>query len=157
MKLQSLNALTCALAITLLVAAVAGAQEAKIKFQDLPPAVQATAKAQSHDATVKGYTREIEHGKTEYEVQTVANGKTRDVSMDPEGKVIETETEVALASVPEKARAAIQKEAGNVKITKVEEVKSGQSTVYEAHIRTTAGKRHEIRVLEDGAKAPPES
>lgn len=133
----------------------ASAQETKIKFQDLPPAVQETAKSQSQGATVRGYSKEIEKSKTEYEVQLVVDGKKRDVSIDPNGKVIETEQEVAFDSVPEKVQDAIKHQAGGAKIERVEQVKSDQATVYEAVVHQN-GKKHEIRVLESGEKAPPE-
>jgi uncharacterized membrane protein YkoI len=104
---------------------------------------------------VKGYAKEIEKGKTEYEVQLVVDGKKRDVSIDPQGKVIETEQEVAFESVPRKAQDAITQEAAGAKIESVEQVKSDQATVYEALIHQN-GKKHEIRVLESGEKAAPE-
>src|SRR5437899_2120561 len=97
MALKRIFMLTMAL---LLWVGGAAAQEAKIKFKDLPPAVQETAKAQSEGATVRGYAKEIEKGKTEYEVQLTVDGKKRDVSIDPNGKVLETEQEVAFESVP---------------------------------------------------------
>ena len=131
------------------------AQEAKIKFEDLPPAVQETAKAQSQGATVRGYSKEIEKGKTEYEVQLLADGKKRDVSIDPNGKVVETEQEVAFESVPQKAHDAIKQQARGARIERVEAVKSDQATVYEALVHQK-GKKHEIRVLESGEQAPPE-
>ena len=139
----------------LLWVAIASAQETKIKFKDLPPAVQETAKAQSQGAMVKGYAKEIEKGKTEYEVQLIVDGKKRDVSIDANGKVLETEQEVAFESVPQKAQDAIKQEAGGAKVERVEEVKSDQATVYEALVHQN-GKKHEIRVLESGEKAPPE-
>jgi uncharacterized membrane protein YkoI len=131
------------------------AQETKVQFKDLPPAVQVTAKAQSQGATVKGYSKEIEKGKTEYEVQLLADGKKRDVSIDPDGKVLETEEVIAFSLVPKKAQDAIKHEAKGAKVEKVEMVKSEQPTVYEALIRQN-GKKHEIRVLENGDKAPAE-
>jgi uncharacterized membrane protein YkoI len=133
----------------------ANAQETKLNFKDLPPAVQNAAKAQSQGATVSGYSKEIEKGKTEYEVQLVVDGKKRDVSIDPNGRVIETEQEVAFSSVPEKAQDAIKHEAGGSRIERVEQVKSDEATVYEALVHQN-GKKHEIRVLENGKKAPPE-
>ena len=139
----------------LLLAMLATAQETKVKFKDLPPAVQETAKAQSQGALVKGYSREVEKGKTEYEVQLVVDGKKRDVSIDPNGKVIETEQEVAFESVPQKAQETIKHQSGGAKIERLEEVKSDHATVYEALIHQN-GKKHEIRVLESGEKAPPE-
>jgi uncharacterized protein YxeA len=133
----------------------ASAKEAKIKFKDLPPAVQETARVQSQGATVTGYSKETEKGKTEYEVQLLVDGKKRDVSIDPNGKVLEIEQEIAFESIPQKAQDAIKQEAGEAKIERVEEVKSDQPTVYEALVHQN-GKKHEIRVLETGDKAPPE-
>jgi hypothetical protein len=77
------------------------------------------------------------------------------VSIDPDGKVIETEEVVAFSSVPKKAQDAIKHEAKDAKIEKVEIVKSDQPTVYEALVREN-GKKREIRVLENGDKAPAE-
>ena len=139
----------------LLWAGIASAQETKIKFKDLPPAVQETARAQSQGAMVKAYVKEIEKGKTEYEVQLIVDGKKRAVSIDPNGKILETEQEVAFESVPQKAQDAIKQEAGGAKVERVEEVKSDQATVYEALVHQN-GKKHEIRVLESGEKAPAE-
>lgn len=130
-------------------------QETKIQFKDLPTPVQATAKAQSKGATVKGYSKEIEKGKTEYEVQLLVDGNKRDVSISPDGKVLETEDVVAFSSVPKQAQEAIKQEAKGAKIEKVEMVKTDQPTVYEALVRQN-GKKHEIRVLENGDKAPAE-
>lgn len=145
------------LATALLLWAGSGAaQETKIKFKDLPPAVQETARAQSQSAIVKGYSKEIEKGKTEYEVQLIVDGKKRDVSIDPNGKLLETEQEVTFESVPQKAQDAIKQEAAGAKVERVEEVKSDQATVYEALVHQN-GKKHEIRVLESGEKAPAEN
>jgi uncharacterized membrane protein YkoI len=141
--------------VMLLAIGIANCQETPVKFKDLPPAVQETAKTESRGTTVKGYAKEMDGGKIEYEVQLDVNGRARDVSIDPSGKVIETESEVDFTSVPEKAREAIQKEAAGAKIEKVEKVKSDGSTVYEALIHT-GGKKNEIRVLENGEKAPTE-
>jgi uncharacterized membrane protein YkoI len=131
------------------------AQEAKIQFKDLPEAVKATAKAQSQGATVKGYSKEVEKGKTEYEVQLIVDGKKRDVSIAPDGKVLETEEVVAFSSVPEKAQGAITREAAGSEVEKVEMIKSDQTTVYEALVHKN-GKKREVRVLENGEKAPAE-
>ena len=139
----------------LFVVAIAFAEETKIQFKDLPPAVKAAVKAQSQGATVKGYSKEIENGKTEYEVQLLVDGKKRDVSFDPDGKVLETEEVVAFGSVPEKAQGAIKQQAAGAKVEKVEKVTSDRATVYEALV-TQNGKKREVRVLENGEKAPAE-
>ena len=53
----------------------------KISRKALPPAVAAAADKESQGATLKGYSREVENSQTYYEVATVRNGKTRDMSL----------------------------------------------------------------------------
>jgi uncharacterized membrane protein YkoI len=137
----------------LLCSGSAYAGEKRVHFSELPPAVQKTAQAESQGATVKGYSKEVEHGKLTYEVEMVVNGKPRDVSIDPSGKVVEVEQEVSLESVPAAALTAIQREAKGGSVAKVEEVKSDSETAYEAQILSN-GKQREVRVHADGSPAP---
>ena len=87
-------------------------------LEDLPAAVQATAKEQSRGATVRGYTKEIENGKPEYEIETVINGMSKDIALDENGSVLEVEQQTKLASLPAAAREGLQKQAGPGKILK---------------------------------------
>jgi uncharacterized membrane protein YkoI len=130
------------------------ASEQRVKMEDLPPAVQATVKAQSQGATLRGLSKEVENGKTLYEAEMVVNGHGKDVEMDSSGAVVAVEEEVALSSLPAAARAAIEKSAGNGKVTKVEAITHGSSLVaYEAQVNN-AGKRSEVRVDAEGRPAP---
>ncbi|HEX4632810.1 MAG TPA: hypothetical protein VH163_03195 [Gemmatimonadales bacterium] len=128
----------------------ARAQEKKITAADLPAAVRATAEIQSKGATVRGYSRETENGRVEYEVQLMVGGLTRDVSIGADGTVLEIEQQVPTDSLPPSVRAALMKKAGAGKITKVESLtKGGKLVAYEAAI-LTAGKRSEVQVGPDG-------
>jgi uncharacterized membrane protein YkoI len=149
--------LTGAVALALLFATGASAQEKKIKKSDLPAAVQKTADEQSKGATVKGYNSEVEDGKVQYEVEMTVNGHSKDVSISPEGAVLEVEEEVALNSLPAEVRGALQNKAGAGKIAKVESLtKQGKLVAYEAQVSTN-GKKSEIQVGPDGkALAHPE-
>ena|SRR5437016_5072431 len=136
--------------LALLFAIAASAQEKKIKKSDLPAAVQKNADEQSKGATVKGYSTEVEDGKTLYEVELTVNGHSKDVSMSPEGAVVEVEEEVALDKLPAEVREGLQKKAGAGKITKVESLtKQGKLVAYEAQVRTN-GKKSEVQVGPDG-------
>jgi uncharacterized membrane protein YkoI len=136
--------------LVLLFAVNASGQEKHIKRSDLPPAVQKTADEQSKGATVRGYAKEMENGKVEYEVETIVNGHTRDVSMDPDGRILEIEEEVALDTLPTAVREGLQKKAGKGAITKVETITKHDTLVaYEGQVRT-AGKRSEVQVGPDG-------
>lgn len=126
------------------------AQEKKLKKSELPAAVQKTADEQSQGAAVKGYSSEVEDGKLQYEVSLIASGHGKDVTIAPDGSVLEVEEEVALDSLPAVVREGLQKQAGAGKIAKVESITKHNSLVaYEAHVRT--GTKHsEIQVGPDG-------
>ena len=127
------------------------AAEQKIEMKDLPAAVQQAVQDQSKGATLRGLTKEVEHGKTEYEAELMVSGHGKDVSFDATGKVIGVEEEVPIASIPEAARMAIQKATGSGKLNKVELVTEGGKTFYEASI-TTGTKHSEIQVDSKGKR-----
>jgi uncharacterized membrane protein YkoI len=146
--MQSITSMFTIAAAALLVVGASAAEQA-VKLKDLPAAVQKAIPEQTKGATVVGYAKEVEDGKTFYEIETKVNGKTRDLLMDPTGAVTEVEEEVALDSIPAAARAAIQSRAGKGKITKVESVTKDGNVTYEAAI-SKAGKKSEIAVAADG-------
>lgn len=131
----------------------AHANEKRVNYSDLPLAVQKTAQQESQGATVKRYSKEVENGRVVYEVEMIADGKSRDVSMDSSGKIVEVEQQVSFDAVPAAASAAIRKGAGGGSILKVEEVKSDSETAYEAQVLSN-GKHWEVRVHADGSAAP---
>ena len=126
------------------------AAERKIAKSDLPAAVAKTAAQQSAGATVTGYSKGTEDGKLEYEVQMTFNGHSKDVTIAPEGKLIETEEQVSLGDLPANVKAALQSKAGKGKINKVESLtKNGALVAYEARV-VTAGKHSEVQVGPNG-------
>jgi uncharacterized membrane protein YkoI len=126
--------------------------EKPIKMKDLPPAVQKAVHEHTKGAELKGLSKEVENGKTFYEVETVVNGHSRDLLLDKTGTVVELEEEVALDSIPGLVRSAIEKKSAGGKITKVEMVTKGSSVSYEAAI-TKNGKKLEVAVKPDGSSA----
>src|SRR5260370_2675542 len=134
-----------ALLLTFAVAAQAAAQDKKLKRSDLPPAVGKTADAQSAGAVVRGYSSETEDGQSSYEVALTANGHARDVSIAPDGTVLEIEEEVAFDSLPAAVRAGLTQAAGAGKIGKVESLtQQGAIVAYAAH-RLTRTERYEVQ------------
>lgn len=125
------------------------ASEKRVKMADLPEAVQKTVKEQTNSAQLVGVSKDVENGKTFYEAETRANGKTRDVLIDSTGTVVEVEQEVTLDSIPEAAKKAIQTKAGSGKIVKVESVTKGSTVTYEAAL-SKHGKKSEVVVTADG-------
>jgi uncharacterized membrane protein YkoI len=131
----------------------ARASEKAINMKDLPAAVRRTVQEQSQGAVIRRLSKEIEGGKTVYEVEMKVKGHGKDVTMDASGEVIEVEEEVPLESLPNAARAAIEKAAGRGQITKVERVSGGKQAAYEAHVRRD-GKTSEIKIGDDGRFLP---
>lgn len=124
--------------------------EKKLEKKDLPPAVRSAIEAETKGATIKGYAKEVEKGKTFYEVEMVVDGRTRDVTFSESGQVASIEQEVALDSLPAAAREALQKAAGDGKIALVEMVTAGGKTTYEAHIQQ--GKKSKEIKIDDAGK-----
>jgi len=130
----------------------AQAQEKKIKRDDLPPSVEKTVAAQSHGATIKGFSSEVEGGKTLYEVEMSVNGHGKDISMDKEGKIVEVEEEVAMDLLPAEVKAGLTKAAGSGTIAKVESLtKAGKLVAYEADVKN-GSKHSEVQVGPNGNK-----
>jgi uncharacterized membrane protein YkoI len=135
-------------ALTFTTAALA--QEKKIQRGDLPPAVEKTVAAQSQGATIKGFSQEKENGQLLYEAEMTVSGHSKDVSIDPNGAVIEVEEQVALDSLPAAVKAGLAAKAGAGKIVKVESItKHDKLVAYEAKVQTGA-KKSEVQVGPDG-------
>ena len=135
----------------LLIGVLGFASEKKIKVKDLPPPVRKTVHELAKTSTLVGLSREVEGGKTSYEAETKVNGKSRDVSIAEDGRIISTEDVVSLNSIPAPARAAIEKEAAGGKITVVEKVTTGPDVKYEASIMPKSGNKKEIAFTADGS------
>lgn len=145
------QAFTCIIAAAIFLGAAVAADK-PLTMKDLPPAVQKAILAQAKGAEVKGLSKEVENGKTLYEVETLVKGRGRDFILDASGALVEVEEEVTLDSIPGPAKATIQKKAVGGKITKVETLTKGKTVAYEATI-DKGGKASEVAVKADGSAA----
>ena len=135
---------------TVLLCAMAFSQEKRIKRSDLPAAVEKAVAAQSKDATIRGYSQEIEKGQTFYEAEMMVNGHSKDVLIDTSGAVVEVEEQVPLDSLPSPVQDGLKAKAGSGKIVKVESLtKHDKLVAYEAVVET-GGKKKEVQVGPDG-------
>ena len=143
-------------AVALVSMVSASIAEEPVKKSDLPAVVQKAADAQSAGATVLGYSKDKEHGRAEYEMQLMVGDHTKDVTIDPQGSVLEVEEQVAADELPVNVFHGLSAQARTGKITKVESLtKQGKIVAYEAQV--TGGKHAEIQVGSDGQKlAHPE-
>jgi hypothetical protein len=142
------TALCCLIGLT----GTAMSQEKPVKKADLPSAVQKTADEQSKGATVRGYSVEVEKGQKAYEVKMVANHHTKDVLIDPQGKVLEIEEEQDIQSLPTDVKESLERAASKAHIVKVESItKHDQLVAYEAVVQQ-GNKKKEIQVGPHGER-----
>lgn len=129
------------------------AQEQRITRADLPPAVERTVAHESEGVTILGFSKETEHGQTTYEMMlSLAGGRTKDITMDAAGDVIEVEEQMGLDSVPPLVLQAITAQAGAAPVSRVERItKLGTVVAYEARY-TVNGQRKEMQVGPNGEK-----
>ena len=146
--------IACLLGICLLPAGSSFSQEKKMTLKSLPPNVQNTVREQTKGATVLGISKEVEDGKTQYEVETMVNGRTRDFMVAADGKLLDVEDQMDLASVPSAVKATIQKEAGQGKILRIESVKRDGTLQAYAAILQKGARKWEIQVKSDGKLVP---
>jgi uncharacterized membrane protein YkoI len=135
-------------AVLALSALAAGAASSQLK--DLPPAVQKTMQETLKGGQIRNISKEKENGVTQYEVETMLNGKHRDFNVDAKGKLLLVEEETDIAAIPAPAKAAIEKKAARGKIGMVELFMRGGETLYEAAYTSKDGKKHEVLVKADG-------
>ena len=130
----------------------ARAGEENISFEKLPKAVREAVKAKFPEAKVTGAAKEEEGGKVTFEVMLKSEGKTIDVALSPDGKILEVEKEVALQDIPSAARKVLADRYTNAKIKKVEAItKAGGQVSYEVLIETELTFNAKGK-LQDGAK-----
>src|SRR5215470_15404464 len=118
----------------------------KLALKDLPAEAQKTIQAELKGAEIKSIGKETEKGVTQYEVETMLNGKHRDFNVDTKGKLLVVEEETTIDAIPPAAKAAILKKAGTGKISMVELFIRGGETMYEAAYTTAGGKKREVLV-----------
>jgi len=125
---------------------------AGLQLKDLPPAVQKTVQETLKGGQIRNISKEVEKGVTQYEVETMLNGKHRDFEVDSKGKLLVVEEETDIATIPAAAKAAIEKKAAGGKIGMVELFMRGGETLYEAGYTSKVGKKHEVLVRADGTE-----
>ena len=117
------------------------------KIAKLPPAVKATVETESKGATVKGISSEKENGQTVYELETLVNGRTRDLMIDAAGKVYVVEEQIEVDQAPAPVKAALEKQG---KIVVLESVREHGKTRYEGQVLNKAGKKVAVELNADG-------
>src|SRR5580704_2603268 len=148
--MREFTGITVLLALSLGMSYAQEKKEKTLALKDLAPAVQKTIQAELKGGEIRSIGKETEDGVAQYEVETVVNGKHRDLNVDTKGKLLVVEEETSIDSIPAAAKAAILKKVGNGKLGMVENFMRGGETMYEAEYTTKAGKKLEVLVKADG-------
>jgi len=127
----------------------ASAQEAKITKKAVPPAVMEAFKAAYPNATIKGYAREKENGKTFYEIESKDGNIGRDILYNPDGTVSEIEETVKEADLPSAAREVIRSKYAGAVVLKAEKITQGGTVGYEV-VAKKGKKRIALKFDADG-------
>jgi uncharacterized membrane protein YkoI len=119
----------------------------KVSLKNLPAAVKATVEAESKGAKVKGISSEKAKGKTVYELETLVNGRIRDLMIDSAGKVYVVEEQIDADKVPAPVRQALEQKG---KIVVIESVVEDGKTTYEGQVQPKTGKKITLELTADG-------
>ncbi len=119
----------------------------RVQLKDLPPAVRATVERETKNAVLKGVSKEKEKGQVVYELESIVNGRTRDLMIDGTGKVYVVEEEVNPTQLPEAVRSAFLAKGA---ILKAESVVSNGRTTYEGQVKSKVGKTIVVEVDAQG-------
>ena len=72
------------------------AAEKSLQLKDLPAAVQKSVTENAKGAEIKNISMEKEKGVSQYEVETMLNGKHRDFEVDTKGTLLVVEDETSI-------------------------------------------------------------
>jgi hypothetical protein len=131
------------------------ADEEKVTLDKLPPAVSAAAKKRFPKAEFAGASKEVEDGKTMYEVSLKDGGQKIDATFSADGKLTTIEKQITSKELPKAVAAALSSKYPGANYKTIEEVihvKDGSETLayYETLLETADHKQVEVEVGGDG-------
>jgi hypothetical protein len=149
----TLKALLAALVSLGVMGAGASAQEQAIKCDKVPAAVTAAFKAAYSKATIRDCSKEIEKGKTAYEISSIEDKTRRDILYHEDGTVIVVEEAIPEGDLPEPVRLAIGKKYPKGPITLAERLTRDSTVSYEIRVKHR-GKTLELIYDPEGKELP---
>ncbi len=145
-KVLVLSSLVC---LSLTIVSMAGAQETRIARADVPAPVLAAFVKSFPKAKIVGYAKEVENGKTLYEIESKEGTMTRDASFNPDGTLAVLEESLPESDLPKPVADALKKNHPKAQLVLAERVTEGKKIFYELHLKQD-GKSHEAKFNPDG-------
>jgi uncharacterized membrane protein YkoI len=141
-------------------------ESASQKFNELPPAVQKTVRAQAPNAEIADVSKTAQNGVDVYEVQFNEPGKNPKIVVAADGRLVSSDvanppgaiqkmltptgaTGTKLSALPEKAQKTIQAKAPDAEIVNVSRHEKDGRVIYEVEFKDT-GKNPTLQVADDG-------
>jgi hypothetical protein len=124
----------CILAV-LAGAANALAEEQEISCNAVPAAVRAAFAKAYPSATIKECAKEVEKGKTAYEISSTEGGTRRDVLFYADGRLIVVEEAIPIESTPDPVQQAVRKMYPGGEITLAEKITRDGAVLYEFRVK----------------------
>lgn len=136
-------------------AVAARAEDEKVPLDKVPAAVMKAVKDKFPGAAVKGAEKEVEDGKTTYEIASVHDGHKLDVSVKEDGTIAQVEKEIEAKDLPKAVAEAVKAKYPKGSIKKSEEITEGEKATYEVVVAVDGKKPFEVvldpkgKILED--------
>ena len=127
----------CGVAMAMVAGLTAGGFAQTPAKTTAPAAIDAAFKKAYPNATIKNVMKETLNGKTVYEVESVDNGRGRNINYNPDGSVVLIEDEMTAAEFPAAVTAAIMKRYPKATIVLREKltITKGSLLHYEAELK----------------------
>jgi len=146
-------ATSCVLTI-LASAASALAEEQEISCDAVPRAVRTAFETAFPKATIKECSKEIEKGKTAYEISSTEGGIHRDVLFHADGRLIVIEEAIPIENAPDPVQQAVRKMYPGGEIALAEKITRDGAVLYEFRVKHR-GKHVEIVFDPSGNEVKP--
>ncbi|HWE35860.1 MAG TPA: PepSY-like domain-containing protein [Isosphaeraceae bacterium] len=144
-----------------LLAAGARADEEKVPLDKVPAAIMKTVKDRYPGAKIKEASKEVDKGKTTYEVAIEHESHALDLALKPDGTLLEIEQAMEVKDLPAKVADALKKKYPQAKLNKAEKLtafEDGKEEVeYEVVVEEAGKKPFEVVVEPDGTIEEPEA
>ena len=146
-------ATSCILAVLASVTS-ALAEEQEISCDAVPRAVRAAFEKAFPKATIKECAKEVEKGKTAYEISSTEGGTRRDVLFHADGRLIVVEEAIPIASAPDPVQQAVRKMYPGGEIRLAEKITRDGAVLYEFRVKHR-GKLEEVVFDPSGNEVKP--
>ncbi|SRR5258707_900069 len=158
--------ITLVAAAGLLVGCNRSVESASQKFNELPPAVQKTVRAQAPNAEITDVSSATRNGMNVYEIRIRDAGNNSTIEVADDGKLLNSEmvkpagtverlltptgaTGTKLSALPEKAQKTILSKAPTAQISNISRLEDNGRVIYEVEFADKAA-NPTIKVAEDG-------